>query len=261
MQTLIFITTVLLLIFSGCKEKTLLSESEIQCSDILGLVPTATVAGDIIEGNDIELKAEIIDIGLPEGSTFNWEGPNGFKAEGAKVKIKTLDSTHTGMYYVYVKRDECKSKTGTQKIEVAEAPENCALTANWMNVSGLRDFENVRFGYVDQGITAGGYYIYPKSGTRQIPDVQMVLNQPQVAQGTYIIVPDINPFNLPAASAGKYAAMHIHDVSYDLANYTNAKLKIIKNTSGEFELTVCGAPMKDKKTGISYFMKMRVVFK
>ncbi|MBS4000978.1 MAG: T9SS type A sorting domain-containing protein [Desulfobulbaceae bacterium] len=54
--------------------------------------------GDVCEGQDIELIAEVI----PGGSfyTYEWTGPNGFSANSSKIIIKNAQSVHEGNYIV-----------------------------------------------------------------------------------------------------------------------------------------------------------------
>ncbi|PKL84517.1 MAG: hypothetical protein CVV22_12685 [Ignavibacteriae bacterium HGW-Ignavibacteriae-1] len=54
--------------------------------------------GDVCEGQDIELIAEVI----PGGSfyTYEWTGPNGFSANSSKIIIKNAQAVHEGNYRV-----------------------------------------------------------------------------------------------------------------------------------------------------------------
>lgn len=79
------------------------------------------VQNKLCKGSTLELRANSIPAG--SNDVYQWEGPNGFKANGLDVIINNFEPKHAGTYKVTVSSNSCPTATGSTDISIISAPE------------------------------------------------------------------------------------------------------------------------------------------
>ncbi|GAB3519853.1 T9SS type A sorting domain-containing protein [Emticicia fontis] len=79
------------------------------------------VKNKLCKGSTLQLRANSVPSGAND--FYQWEGPNGFKANGTDVIINNFEPNQAGNYKVIVSSNSCPTATGSTDISIISAPE------------------------------------------------------------------------------------------------------------------------------------------
>lgn len=241
--------------FSGCKDKMLLDETEVECIDIYTQVPVVNVWGKTVVGADVKLEATVNN--LKPGSVIYWEEPNGFIRTGKELVLNDISLKDSGTYITYIVNGNCRSKSIITKINVDSITTKCSISKNnWIDVKGLSGFENLQYIHTFHN-SMGQYYSISPYSSNSLPDINIVINSPTLKEGEYTLTYTKYVTDLP--TVGNYASMRIGYLPNHLANYTNGILNIKSIGAGKYEITVCDEPVKRTSSNDTYLLKMKLL--
>ncbi|HUP12262.1 MAG TPA: hypothetical protein VM187_08630, partial [Niastella sp.] len=83
----------------------------------------------LYEGQYLELEGVPAE-GLDEG-TYEWEGPNGYFAEGKNVTVPYVTGKHNGDFkFYYLDKNKCRSQAAVMRVIVYTYVNSCSIPEN-----------------------------------------------------------------------------------------------------------------------------------